>query len=46
MDDKLFNRILMILLLVGVVSVIAITVVTIILYNQASMITFIEKEVW
>ena len=46
MDDKLFNRILMILLLVGVVSVITITVVTIILYNQASMITFIEKEVW
>lgn len=46
MDDKLYKRILMILLLVGVVSVIAITAITIILYNQASMITFIEKEVW
>jgi len=46
MDDKLFKRILMILLTIGIVSVIAITVITIILYNQTSMITFIEKEVW
>ena len=46
MDDKLFKRILMILLIVGIVSIIAITVITIILYNQTSMITFIEKEVW
>lgn len=46
MDDKLFKRILMILLIIGIVSIITITVVTVILYNQTSMITFIEKEVW
>lgn len=46
MDDKLFKRILMILLIIGIVSIITITIVTVILYNQTSMITFIEKEVW
>lgn len=46
MDDKLYKRILMILLIIGIVSIITITVVTVILYNQTSMITFIEKEVW
>ncbi len=46
MDDKLFKRILMILLIVGIVSIVTITVITVILYNQTSMITFIEKEVW
>ncbi len=46
MSDKLFKRILFILLIVGIISIITITVITIILYNQTSMITFIEKEVW
>ena len=46
MSDKLFKRILFILLTVGIISIITITVITVILYNQTSMITFIEKEVW
>ena len=46
MGDKLFKRILFILLIVGIISIITITVITVILYNQTSMITFIEKEVW
>lgn len=46
MSDKLFKRILFILLIVGIISIITITVITVILYNQTSMITFIEKEVW
>lgn len=46
MNETLFKRILLILLIVGVVSVITLTIITIILYQQTSMITFIEKEVW
>ena len=46
MDDKLFKRILMIILAVGIISVITLLIVTVILYNQVSMITFIEKEIW
>ena len=46
MGDKLFKRVLFILLIVGIISIITITVITVILYNQTSMITFIEKEVW
>lgn len=46
MDDKLFKRILMIILAVGIISVITLLIVTVILYHQASMITFIEKEIW
>ena len=46
MDDKVFKRILIILLAVGIISIIALTIITIVLYNQASMITFIEKEAW
>ena len=46
MSDKLFKRVLFILLIVGIISIITITVITVILYNQTSMITFIEKEVW
>ena len=46
MDSKVFNRILMILLVLGIVSIIVLTIITVVLYNQASMITFIEKEVW
>ncbi len=36
----------MILLVVGIISVIVLTIITMVLYNQASMITFIEKEAW
>ena len=46
MDNKGFNRILMILIAVGIISVIVLTIITVVLYNQASMITFIEKEAW
>jgi len=46
MDSKIFNRILMILLAVGIISIIILTIITIVLYNQVSMITFIEKEAW
>ena len=46
MSDTLFKRILMIILIVGIVSIITLLIITVILYNQVSMITFIEKEVW
>lgn len=46
MSDALFKRILMIILIVGIVSIITLLVITVILYNQVSMITFIEKEIW
>ena len=46
MKDKLFNRILLAVFLVGLISLIVLFVVTIVLYNQVSMITFIEKEIW
>lgn len=46
MSDALFKRILMIILIVGIVSIITLLIITVILYNQVSMITFIEKEVW
>ena len=46
MSDALFKRILMIIFIVGIISVIALLIITVILYNQVSMITFIEKEVW
>lgn len=46
MSDTLFKRILMIIFIVGIISVIALLIITVILYNQVSMITFIEKEVW
>lgn len=46
MDNKVFNRILMILIAVGIIGVIVLTIITVVLYNQASMITFIEKEAW
>lgn len=46
MNDVLFKRILMIIFILGIISIITLLIVTVILYNQASMITFIEKEVW
>ena len=46
MKDKLFNRILLAVFLVGLISLIVLFIVTIVLYNQVSMITFIEKEIW
>lgn len=46
MSDTLFKRILMIIFIVGIVSIITLLVISIILYNQVSMITFIEKEIW
>lgn len=46
MDDKLFKRILMAIFIVGIISVVALLIITIVLYNQTSMITFIEKEIW
>lgn len=46
MSDKLFNRILIGLLILGIISIITLLIVTTVLYNQTSMITFIEKEIW
>ena len=46
MNETLFKRILMIIFIVGIISVITLLIITVILYNQVSMITFIEKEVW
>ena len=46
MKDSTFKTILLILLIIGIFSVITLTIVTTILYNQTSMITFIEKELW
>ena len=46
MSDTLFRRILMIIFILGIISVITLLIITVILYNQVSMITFIEKEVW
>ncbi|GEM_PF-2961387 len=46
MNDTLFKRILMIIFIVGIISIITLLIVTLVLYKQASMITFIEKELW
>ena len=46
MNDRLFKRIMMILLIVGIISIITLTIITVVLFKQTSMITFIEKEVW
>ena len=46
MSDTLFKRILMIVFILGIISIITLLIITVILYNQVSMITFIEKEVW
>ena len=46
MNDKLFRWIISIITIVGVISVITLLIVTIVLYQQTSMITFIEKELW
>ena len=46
MNDALFRRILMIIFIVGIISIITLLIINVILYNQVSMITFIEKEVW
>ena len=46
MSDKLFNRILIGLLILGIISIITLLIITTVLYNQTSMITFIEKEIW
>ena len=46
MDDSLFKKIILGLLILGTVSIIVMMIITIVLYNQVSMITFIEKEVW
>ena len=46
MKDKLFNRILLAIFIVGIISVVALFVVTLVLYQNTSMITFIEKEIW
>lgn len=46
MDDRLFKRIMMILLVIGIISIITLTIITVVLFKQTSMITFIEKEVW
>ena len=46
MSDTLFKRILMIIFILGIISVIALLIISIVLYNQVSMITFIEKEIW
>ena len=46
MSDTLFKRVLMIVFILGIISIITLLIITVILYNQVSMITFIEKEVW
>lgn len=46
MSDKLFNRILIGLLILGIISIITLLIITVVLYSQTSMITFIEKEIW
>ena len=46
MNEKLFKRIVLALLIIGIISIITLTIITVVLYKQASMITFIEKEVW
>lgn len=46
MSDKLFNRILIGILILGIISIITLLIITVVLYNQTSMITFIEKEIW
>ena len=46
MNETLFKRIMMIIMILGIISIITLCVITVILYKQASMITFIEKEVW
>jgi len=46
MNEVLFRKILLALLIIGVISLIVVTIITIVLYKQTSMITFIEKEIW
>ena len=46
MDNKKFNKIVLSLLIAGVISVVILFIITVILYNQVSIITFIEKELW
>ena len=46
MKDSTFSKILLILLILGVISVVVLTIITLVLYDQVSMITFIEKELW
>ena len=47
MNDKLFTRILITILILGIASILTLLIITVILYSQSSsMITFIEKELW
>ena len=46
MDNKKFNKIVLSLLIAGVISIVILFIITVILYNQVSIITFIEKELW
>lgn len=46
MNDSLFRKIILGLLVLGMISIIVLLVITIVMYKQVSMITFIEKEIW
>lgn len=46
MNDSLFRKIILSLLILGMISIIVLLIITIVMYKQVSMITFIEKEIW
>lgn len=46
MNEALFRKLLIALLIIGAISVVVIIIITIVLYNQTSMITYIDKELW
>ena len=46
MNDSLFRKIILGLLVLGMISIIVLLIITIVMYKQVSMITFIEKEIW
>lgn len=46
MKDNHFKKIILGLIIAGITSVIVLIIITIVLYQQTSMITFIEKEAW
>jgi len=46
MKDNIFRNVVLGILACGIISVIVLLIITIFLYNQVSIITFIEKEIW
>ena len=46
MKDSIFNKIIWSIVIIGILVLLILSIITIVLYNQASIVTFIEKELW